>query len=214
MPEDPEGTIPEKPGTLSAAEKLAVQEYLRDNFTTWLKLFGFASIGSVVAALAVSVFYIFFLLPGKAVELATANLAANIGEVSKDLNTALAKQLADSGANAHRLELLEQNLTSQEVRLEKLAGATTDDIETAVNLLDAVRGDRELKTLAQMVRPCTSEETVQQCACRYDRGDQAGVLRACVALCPNGRIQGLTIDRFELSSGASRCNGEEHSVTW
>ena len=109
--------------SLTADQKLAIQEYLVRALGRWLKFFGFASIGSVLVALVVSMTYVFLILPGEAVDIAKVKIQQDIDAVAGDLTQKLADRLQAVGESKARLTALQRDMEKTTLGVRKIQNA-------------------------------------------------------------------------------------------
>lgn len=134
--------------TLTAEQKLAVFEFLRSELSSWLKLFGFASLAAVFIAVVGGGYWTLFVLPGRAVESAKDQLQSELAAVSGELTQTLTNQLQESGATRERLENLNQYIQGAEKRILSLSQADEDTLNQAASLATLVQENPELAEIS------------------------------------------------------------------
>lgn len=118
--------------SLTAEQKLAIQEYLLLALNKWLRLFGFASIGGVLIAIAIGLIYVFFILPGQAVETAKLRILQDIDILVADLSRTLTDRLEETGENKERLAALQRDTEKAKLRVEEIQEALSDVNESTL----------------------------------------------------------------------------------
>ena len=118
--------------SLTADQKLAVQEYLVFVLNKWLRLFGFASIGAVLVAVAISLIYVFFILPGQAVKTAQDQIQQDIDVVAADLTRRLSDQLEAAGESKERLAALQRDTEKARLQFVEIRDALSEVNETTL----------------------------------------------------------------------------------
>ena len=152
--------------TLTAEQKLAVQEYVISSLSKWLKLFGFASLGALALAFASTFYYTFFVLPGQAVESAKNQLQEEIAAVAGELTQKLTDHLESAGESKERIaalqrqtdNALEQYKTIQTALLEVNESTLTESAKFVAQLKDA-------EQLSDLVKRIESVENKKLCYC-------------------------------------------------
>ena len=150
------------PEQLSAAQKLAIQEYVVNTLSKWIKYLGFASAGT----LALSLIYVFFVLPGQAVERAKGQIQDDIAAVADVVNQRLTGLLTEAGASQARVEALENDTNQARQQLNTirsdLAAVNAETLAQASQLINSLR---EAEQLGDLIERVSTVERRQLCYC-------------------------------------------------
>ena len=182
---------------LTAEQKLAIQEYLVSALSRWLKLFGFASIGAVLVALVVSLAYVFFVLPGEAVEIAKDKINQDMDVVAGDLTRKLTDRLEAAGESKERLAALQRDTEKAMLRFEEIKKALSEVNESTLaassKFIADLKGAEQLNDLINRIG-VVEQRKLCYCLDARHNGDSCAEIGGWTAF----RGDGKTPDRIRI----------------